>query len=84
MGRTHEYLPHASVSRPVETRHEGREILKKVNMKPAFVCDVTPCSVIDKYHCFGGTCYLRFQGRKNVVQVIVIAFRRKILHPYYW
>jgi hypothetical protein len=22
MGRTHEYLPHASVSRPVETRHK--------------------------------------------------------------
>jgi hypothetical protein len=31
-------------------------------MKMKVVLGVTPCSLVNRYQCFGGTCRLRFQG----------------------
>jgi hypothetical protein len=48
--------------------HVGFEVFTAVMMKNAILWDMVPCGVIIN-RCFGGTCHLRLQGRRNNVNV---------------
>jgi hypothetical protein len=40
------------------------ENLMAVNVKITVFWDGMPCSLVDRYQCFGGTSYLQLQGRR--------------------
>jgi hypothetical protein len=37
----------------------------KIHIKIPVFWDVSPCSSVDRYPCFGGTCYFHLQGRRG-------------------
>jgi hypothetical protein len=45
----------------------GFEVLTSVVMKISIFWDIAPCSPLKVNRCFGGTCFLRIQGRPGVI-----------------
>jgi hypothetical protein len=42
---------------------------KTVSIKITALRDVMPCSLVDSYQRFGGTCCLHFQGRSSILKM---------------
>jgi hypothetical protein len=57
------YLRYASQS-PYELLNVRFEVLMTLNMKSSAFWYVMPCSLVDRYQCFGRTCYLHLQSGK--------------------
>jgi hypothetical protein len=48
----------------LEKKFVAFEILTAVDMNTSNFRDITPCSSLKVDRCFGGTCYLRLEGRR--------------------
>jgi hypothetical protein len=53
-----------SFFRLTEISHVGFDVLTAVVMKSPIFWDITPCSPLKVYRCFGGTYRLQLQGRR--------------------
>lgn len=45
--------------------HHTTETKENLHNRTAVVCNMTPCSLVNTYRCFGGTRYLHHQGRRE-------------------